>query len=116
MTLRPHAPSLAVTEDSSVDAQRKLSDHFLAKWGVYHARECTPPALTTKEVAMTDKKELSREGLFREVIALRAYELYLQRGGENGNEIEDWLTAEKEVTVGPVSMPKMKSAQAGRTN
>jgi hypothetical protein len=31
-------------------------------------------------------------------IALRAYELYLQRGGMNGHEVEDWLQAEREIT------------------
>jgi len=30
-------------------------------------------------------------------IRLRAYELYQQRGGEEGHEIEDWLRAEEEV-------------------
>ncbi len=28
----------------------------------------------------------------------RAYELYEQRGRENGHELEDWLRAEEEVT------------------
>jgi len=31
-------------------------------------------------------------------IAERAYELYLARGGEHGNDWEDWLTAEREIT------------------
>ena len=30
-------------------------------------------------------------------IEARAYELYLQRGCENGHDVEDWLTAEKEL-------------------
>jgi hypothetical protein len=30
-------------------------------------------------------------------IALRAYELYLQRGETDGHEVEDWLRAEREV-------------------
>jgi len=33
----------------------------------------------------------------RELIALRAYELYLQRGAAGGDEVADWLTAEAEV-------------------
>jgi hypothetical protein len=33
----------------------------------------------------------------REVIALRAYELYLQREAAYGDEMTDWLTAEAEV-------------------
>lgn len=30
-------------------------------------------------------------------IEVRAYELYLQRGCENGHDVEDWLAAEKEL-------------------
>jgi hypothetical protein len=30
-------------------------------------------------------------------IEARAYELYLQRGCENGHDVEDWLNAEKEL-------------------
>jgi len=36
--------------------------------------------------------------LIQKRIALRAYELYLQRGGMNGHEVEDWLQAEREIT------------------
>jgi hypothetical protein len=32
-----------------------------------------------------------------EAIALRAYELYLERGGEDGHAVEDWLRAEREL-------------------
>jgi DUF2934 family protein len=28
----------------------------------------------------------------------RAYEIYLQRGGQSGYELEDWLQAERELT------------------
>ena len=31
------------------------------------------------------------------VIRERAYELYLQRGGQHGSDTEDWLRAESEV-------------------
>lgn len=33
----------------------------------------------------------------RDRIAARAYELYLARGGVDGMDMEDWLTAEREV-------------------
>lgn len=32
-----------------------------------------------------------------EEIALRAYELYVQRGGAAGRELDDWLQAESEL-------------------
>ncbi|HJR59644.1 MAG TPA: DUF2934 domain-containing protein [Vicinamibacterales bacterium] len=34
----------------------------------------------------------------RERIAMRAYELYLARGGAGGDAMEDWLAAEREVS------------------
>lgn len=38
----------------------------------------------------------------RERVALRAYELYIARGGGDGQELDDWLCAERELTgVGP---------------
>ena len=33
----------------------------------------------------------------REEIALRAYEIYLERGGAPGTELEDWTRAEREL-------------------
>jgi hypothetical protein len=35
----------------------------------------------------------------RDRIAERAYELYVSRGRESGHELEDWLTAERELAV-----------------
>lgn len=36
--------------------------------------------------------------LTEEYIRLRAYELFLKRGGEHGHDVEDWLQAEAEIT------------------
>lgn len=33
-------------------------------------------------------------------VAQRAYELYLARGGSDGQDFDDWLTAERELTNG----------------
>jgi Protein of unknown function (DUF2934) len=33
----------------------------------------------------------------REEIRVRAYEIYLERGGLAGNELDDWLQAEREL-------------------
>jgi hypothetical protein len=38
-----------------------------------------------------------------EQIRLRAYELYLSRGATHGNEVEDWLNAEREL-MEPVNL------------
>ena len=42
-------------------------------------------------------------------------ELYLQRGGEHGKDVEDWVRAEKELSNEPVAEPaKTRAAQAVR--
>jgi DUF2934 family protein len=45
-----------------------------------------------------------------EEIARRAHELYLERGGEHGRDVEDWVKAEKELSKGPVAGPAKTSA------
>ena len=50
----------------------------------------------------------------REEIARRAHELYVQRGSEQGKDVEDWVRAEKELSGEPVAgTAKTRSAQAG---
>jgi hypothetical protein len=61
---------------------------------------------------MIEHKELSKED-----IADRAYQLYVQRCGEPGSDVEDWLRAEKELGAEPIVTPaRTKAAQAGQTN
>jgi hypothetical protein len=43
-----------------------------------------------------------------EQIALRAYEIYLDRGGAPGNELEDWTRAEREL-LGSSTKPRRKA-------
>lgn len=49
----------------------------------------------------------------RAEIALRAYHIYLERGGVPGNELEDWTRAERELLASngkPRHKPKSKAA------
>jgi hypothetical protein len=67
---------------------------------------------TTKEVAMIESKEVSRGD-----IAHRAYELYTQRGCEPGKDVEDWVSAEKELGAEPnVTPAKARAAHQGQFN
>jgi hypothetical protein len=59
---------------------------------------CAAARATAKEVAMIERKELSRGD-----ITHRAYELYTQRGCEPGKDIEDWVRAEKELASEGIS-------------
>lgn len=41
-------------------------------------------------------------------IALRAYQIYLQRGGAPGNEFADWMQAEREL-LAEIARPRHKA-------
>jgi hypothetical protein len=41
-----------------------------------------------------------------EQIQVRAYEIFLERHGAPGNEVEDWLRAERELLEGPGKPPR----------
>ena len=51
-----------------------------------------PPSSRT-----TTHDEPQRRTISEDEVRLRAYELYLQRGGTPGNEMADWLQAEREL-------------------
>ena len=59
-----------------------------------------------KTVARTDRTQLKKAAQQKEElldstreqeIRNRAYEIYLQRGGQPGDEVDDWLQAEREL-------------------
>jgi hypothetical protein len=50
----------------------------------------------------TYAKESTENLPIEERIRERAYELYVQNGGQSGSELEDWLQAETEIReIGP---------------
>jgi hypothetical protein len=52
--------------------------------------------------------------LSKEEIARRAYELYVERGGAPGKDVQDWIRAEKELSSEVrVGSAKTKTGQAG---
>jgi hypothetical protein len=59
---------------------------------------------------MIERKEKSREE-----IARRAHELYVERGRQDGRDLEDWIRAEKELSQDSVASPgKTKAAERSR--
>ncbi len=42
-------------------------------------------------------RESKRKSITEDDVRRRAYELYLQRGGAPGNDLADWLQAEREL-------------------
>jgi hypothetical protein len=63
----------------------------------------TPPLEKTRKtralhavIATSPPKEPIRQ-ITEEEIAARAYELYCERGSEDGHDLDDWLRAEEEL-------------------
>jgi Protein of unknown function (DUF2934) len=61
-----------------------------------------PKMISSTEATQPETAIEGREVLLRstreEETRNRAYEIYLQRGGQPGYELEDWLQAERELT------------------
>ena len=55
------------------------------------------PLALPEDTMGQDTRNLQDDDETREKIALRAYELYEDRGGRHGREIDDWLQAETDV-------------------
>ena len=57
----------------------------------------TRKSAAAKKPAANGKTARNGHPDLNELIRQRAYELYLERGGEDGHAAEDWLRAEAEV-------------------
>jgi hypothetical protein len=55
------------------------------------------PATRNGSWPKTTKSRATKKSPAREEIALRAYEIYLERGGAPGNALDDWTRAEREL-------------------
>jgi len=46
----------------------------------------------------------------REEIELRAYQVYIERGGAHGQDVDDWLQAERELSENYANTSRMAKA------
>ena len=53
---------------------------------------------TTQPGAGVEESDLLPESTREQEIRKRAYEIYLQRGAESGDDAQDWFQAERELT------------------
>ena len=53
----------------------------------------------TQPEAVVEEREVLLRSTREEEIRNRAYEIYLRRGEQPGYELEDWLQAERELTI-----------------
>jgi hypothetical protein len=58
----------------------------------------TTTAPKVSRVRKTESTTESSGQVMRELIAMRAYERYAARGYQHGHDVEDWLSAERELT------------------
>jgi hypothetical protein len=56
-------------------------------------------AKLSSDAAEESEARLSGEQPDHDEIAILAYGIYVNRGGEHGNHLEDWLQAEREVAA-----------------
>ena len=52
----------------------------------------------TQPGTAVEERERALHSTREQEIRNRAYEIYLQRGGQPGSELEDWLQAERELS------------------
>lgn len=62
------------------------------------SRKTTPKVATTSSSSTSGNQDPRLTGPSLEEIRLRAYGIYVERGGTNGQDVEDWLQAEKDLT------------------
>ncbi|MGE0402074.1 MAG: DUF2934 domain-containing protein [Kofleriaceae bacterium] len=58
----------------------------------------TPTTSTlTRATTSAPKRVTANAALDQQAVARRAYEKFLERGGQHGSDVEDWLAAEAEL-------------------
>jgi hypothetical protein len=62
----------------------------------------------------TRKPRTAKAGPTLEQIQARAYEIYLERRGASGSQVDDWLRAERELMLAASAKPR-KSARAPKS-
>ena len=53
----------------------------------------------TEESSTGSEPRTAESSPTREEIELRAYQIYVERGGTHGQDVEDWLQAERELVA-----------------
>ena len=65
------------------------------------ARKRTESASVIEHPSQSSDNSTSPEPQdYRDRVSMRAYELYLARGGRDGGDFDDWLAAEREIGSG----------------
>lgn len=82
--------------ESPLSTNTPKSDRFDQESTFTNALRRSPASAIPAEPSMASKSRLREDKAER--IRRRAYEIYEQRGRQEGQEVEDWLRAEQEVS------------------
>jgi Protein of unknown function (DUF2934) len=99
----------------SADAEDRRPETLVTQNDFLRKRFVSREGTTMKHTANNSSVHSSfnsSEALDRHEIRTRAYELYLQRGSEDGHDVEDWLRAEIEMAGQRASPRVMESLAA----
>src|SRR5713101_4762384 len=77
--------------------QGSARDSLARRGDVTRREESRMPEQASKAPATSKKQEQSATESVEEAIRRCAYELYLERGGTQESEVDDWLRAEREI-------------------
>lgn len=80
---------------------QKFGEHSIADPGAREEKRMAKPRSKKVDVIQdppVDQTPVSND-VERSRIAERAYELYVNRGREEGRDVDDWLEAERELTT-----------------
>jgi hypothetical protein len=62
------------------------------------SRKAAPHVAITSSSSTSGNQDTRPTGPSLEEIRLRAYEIYVERGRTDGQDVEDWIQAEKDLT------------------
>jgi hypothetical protein len=92
-------PSTTSTSPSTTSTTPSTTSTNVGGTAVATAREKSAPTTTSTPAASnTGKPNFNHPSAAQERIRQRAYQLFEQRGGQHGFDIEDWLRAEAELS------------------
>jgi hypothetical protein len=66
----------------------------------------------TEKSSMGSEPRTAESSPTREEIELHAYQIYMERGGADGQDVEDWLQAERELVERSRPAQKARAASA----